>query len=448
MRRSSTPRTQVDRPSFGLVWRSGRRRHLAAARRADRDHRAPRDRRRDSRSGSGRASLGWLLLLEAATVGSFASLDVLLFFLFFELTLVPAYFLIAGWGDRSAGPRRGDEVLRLHAGRLGLPLRGDPRRSGSCTSPRCGGHAHVLAHRAVAHAPERHGGRPAPARASPRRSREVAALPLPHLVAGRVLRGPHRGLGGAGARSSPSSAPTASCASTSRCSRHAFCDRRALAPRARVTSDPLRRARRVRVAWSSSGSSPTRRSPRWASSSSGRPRSTRNGVTGAVLLMFNHGIIIAALFLLVGFVAARTGTTFATSLRGLQGPAPVLAAAFTVAMLASIGLPGLSGFVERVPRAHRLLRRARLVGDHARRSAWSSRPSTCSGPTSRPSRADARRRRRADRGPDAGASAPCSRRCSRSWSCSASTRSSCSTASSPSVITLLAHLHPRLLGYS
>ena len=61
--------------------------------------------------------------------------------------------------------------------------------------------------------------------------------------------------------------------------------------------------------------------------------------------MFNHGIITTALFLLVGFLAARTGTTYVTSLRGLQGPAPVLAALFTVAMLASIGLPGLNGFV-------------------------------------------------------------------------------------------------------
>src|SRR6202043_3286666 len=72
---------------------------------------------------------------------------------------------------------------------------------------------------------------------------------------------------------------------------------------------------------------------------------TTTGVTGAVLAMFNHGIIIATLFLLVGSLAARTGTSELGSLRGLQAPAPVLAAVFTVAMLASIGLPGLNGFV-------------------------------------------------------------------------------------------------------
>ena len=39
-----------------------------------------------------------MLLLEAACLGSFVSLDLILFFLFFELTLVPVYFIIAGWG--------------------------------------------------------------------------------------------------------------------------------------------------------------------------------------------------------------------------------------------------------------------------------------------------------------------------------------------------------------
>ena len=40
----------------------------------------------------------WILLLETACLGSFCSLDLLLFFLFFETTLVPVYFIIVGWG--------------------------------------------------------------------------------------------------------------------------------------------------------------------------------------------------------------------------------------------------------------------------------------------------------------------------------------------------------------
>lgn len=40
----------------------------------------------------------WILVLEAALMGVFLSLDLVLFFVFFEFTLVPMYFLIAGWG--------------------------------------------------------------------------------------------------------------------------------------------------------------------------------------------------------------------------------------------------------------------------------------------------------------------------------------------------------------
>ena len=45
-----------------------------------------------------RGATAWLLLLEAGCLGSFVALDLVLFFLFFELTLVPVYFLINGWG--------------------------------------------------------------------------------------------------------------------------------------------------------------------------------------------------------------------------------------------------------------------------------------------------------------------------------------------------------------
>jgi len=68
-------------------------------------------------------------------------------------------------------------------------------------------------------------------------------------------------------------------------------------------------------------------------------------LTGAVTMMVNHGIITAAFFMLIGWIGQRRGGWDTTMLRGLQRPAPVLAAVFTVVMLASIGLPGLNGFV-------------------------------------------------------------------------------------------------------
>ena len=42
--------------------------------------------------------LAWMLLLEAGVMGSFISLDLFVFFIFFEIVLVPMYFLIGGWG--------------------------------------------------------------------------------------------------------------------------------------------------------------------------------------------------------------------------------------------------------------------------------------------------------------------------------------------------------------
>ena len=45
---------------------------------------------------------GWLFLLQGAAIGAFLSFDVILFYVFFELTLIPAFFLIGKWGTGSA----------------------------------------------------------------------------------------------------------------------------------------------------------------------------------------------------------------------------------------------------------------------------------------------------------------------------------------------------------
>ena len=69
------------------------------------------------------------------------------------------------------------------------------------------------------------------------------------------------------------------------------------------------------------------------------------GLSGGVLQMVNHGLVIATMFILVGWIYERRKTWQVSGLRGLQSPAPVLAGLFTVAMMASIGVPGLNGFV-------------------------------------------------------------------------------------------------------
>ena len=72
---------------------------------------------------------------------------------------------------------------------------------------------------------------------------------------------------------------------------------------------------------------------------------TRQALDGSVLQMVNHGVSTGALFLLVGFIYERRHTREIAELKGLQKPAPKMAAVFTLVMLSSIGLPGLNGFV-------------------------------------------------------------------------------------------------------
>ena len=72
---------------------------------------------------------------------------------------------------------------------------------------------------------------------------------------------------------------------------------------------------------------------------------TDQAVTGGVMQMVNHGVSTGALFLLVGMIYERRHTRQIAELRGLQQVAPVFAGFFMVVMLSSIGLPGLNGFV-------------------------------------------------------------------------------------------------------
>lgn len=72
---------------------------------------------------------------------------------------------------------------------------------------------------------------------------------------------------------------------------------------------------------------------------------TTQGLTGGVIQMVNHGISTGALFLLVGMIYERRHTREIGELNGLQKAAPVMAVVFTIIMLSSVGLPLLNGFV-------------------------------------------------------------------------------------------------------
>ena len=66
---------------------------------------------------------------------------------------------------------------------------------------------------------------------------------------------------------------------------------------------------------------------------------------GSILLMVTHGITTGALFVLVALIHERTGTRSMQELGGLWGQAPCLAAMLLLFSLASLGLPGLANFV-------------------------------------------------------------------------------------------------------
>ncbi len=72
---------------------------------------------------------------------------------------------------------------------------------------------------------------------------------------------------------------------------------------------------------------------------------TSEGINGAVAIMFAHGVITGMLFLLVGMVYERTHTRTIAEVSGLSKQAPVAAGMLAFASFASLGLPGLAGFV-------------------------------------------------------------------------------------------------------
>ncbi|HTW15562.1 MAG TPA: NADH-quinone oxidoreductase subunit M [Nocardioides sp.] len=72
--------------------------------------------------------------------------------------------------------------------------------------------------------------------------------------------------------------------------------------------------------------------------------STQGG-SGSILYMVNHGLGTAALFLVAGYLIRRRGTSLISEMGGLEKATPVLAGLFLVAGLATLGLPGLSPFV-------------------------------------------------------------------------------------------------------
>ncbi|MGH9088247.1 MAG: complex I subunit 4 family protein, partial [Acidimicrobiales bacterium] len=287
-----------------------------------------------------RSFLSWMLLLEAACLGSFLSLDLILFFFFFELTLVPSYFLISGWGYA----RRAYAALKfflytflgsafllvgilvvafLHQDQTGVLTFSLPQLVHTHFSSTTGILLFVAFTAAFAvKAPlfPFHTWSPDAYAEAPTGGSMVIAGVLAKLGTYGIIRFDL-----------------------------------SLFPHATVDFVPVILTLAViGIVYGAIVACAQRDLKRLVAYSSlaqmgfivlGTFALTTQGVTGGVLLMLNHGLVTAALFLLIGWIYERRQTWQVTELRGLQSPAPVMAGAFTVVMLASIGLPGLNGFV-------------------------------------------------------------------------------------------------------
>lgn len=285
--------------------------------------------------------VSWMLLLEAACLGSFLALDLLLFFLFFEVTLVPAYFVIGGWGFE----RRGAAAVKfflytflgsafllvgiltvafLHftaTGHLTFDLATLAAHPGFS---KVAGVALFLAFTAAfaVKAPvfPLHTWSPDAYVESPTGGVVVIAGVMAKLGSYGIIRFDFE-----------------------------------LFPKATLQLTPvLLTLAVISILYGAVVASTQKDLKRMMAYSSlshlgfivlGFFALTSEGMTGGVLQMSNHGLYTAALFLIIGMLYERRKTWQAGELAGLQRSVPVLAGAFTLAMLASIGLPGLNGFV-------------------------------------------------------------------------------------------------------
>ncbi|MDQ3574131.1 MAG: NADH-quinone oxidoreductase subunit M [Actinomycetota bacterium] len=283
----------------------------------------------------------WMLILEAGCLGSFLALDLLVFFLFFELTLLPMYFIIGGWGYEnrvyaslkfflftlfgSAFLLVGLLVLVFLSARGQDPLTFDIRE---------------LAERGAL-------------------AGNTARWVFLAFIMGFAVKVPlfplHTWLPDAHTQ-----APTAGSVilagvllklGTYGIVRFGLF----LFPKAAVDLAPvLLTLAVVGVIYGAVVATMQRDLKRLVAYSSvahlgfivlGTFAFTAPGLSGGVLQMVNHGLSTGALFLLVGMIYERRHTREIAELHGLQRSMPVMAVVFTVVMFSSIGLPGLNGFV-------------------------------------------------------------------------------------------------------
>ena len=287
-----------------------------------------------------RSYAAWMLLLEAAVMGSFLSLDLIIFFLFFELTLVPSYFIIAGWGHARRAYAATKFFLYTFLGSafllVGILALAFIHQS----------QTHVLTFSLVA-------------LEHTHLSSSTEILLFLAFTAAFAVKAPlfpfHTWSPDAYTEAPAGGSVILSSVLAKLGTYGIIRFDLNLFPQATRTLAPLFLTLAViGIIYGAIVACAQRDMKRLVAYSSlaqigfialGTFALSTQGLSGAVLLMLNHGLIVGALFLLIGFIYQRRGTWQVNELRGLQKVAPIMAGVFTVVMMASIGVPGLNGFV-------------------------------------------------------------------------------------------------------
>ena len=285
--------------------------------------------------------LGWMLVLEAGVMGSFISLDLFLFFLFFEIVLVPMYFLIGGWGYDQRVYAATKFFLYTMFGSAFMLV-------GIIATA-------VLAKNSLGYVTfdlvQLAEG--AEFAASTGRWLFMAfaiafAVKVPLFPLHTWLPDAHT--------QAPTGGSVILAGVLLKLGTYGFLRFGLyLFPEASVWARPLFLTLAViGILWGAIAATMQKDLKRLVAYSSvahlgfivlGTFAFTSQAITGGVMQMVNHGISTGALFLLVGMIYERRHTREISQLKGLQSVAPIFAAAFMVVMLSSIGVPGLNGFV-------------------------------------------------------------------------------------------------------
>ncbi len=293
----------------------------------------------EGRWGTG-AFFGWMLALEALSICVFSATDVFLFYVIFEATLIPVYFLIGGFGGRQRSAAAVKFLIfNLFGGLLmlvavvGLYV----VSARSATGP-----TYLLSELSQVPIP-----------------RDVARWMFVGFFVAFAIKAPmvpvHTWLPDAAEEGSAGTSVmlVSVLDKIGTFGMIRFCLE--LFPEASRWATPVVLALAVvSVLWGALAAIGQRSIPRLIAYTSvshfgfivlGIFVLNSYGQSGSTLYMFNHGISTAALFLVAGFLVRRRGSTLISDYGGVEKVAPVLAGLFLVAGLSSLSLPGLSPFI-------------------------------------------------------------------------------------------------------